>query len=486
MTQFAYLLSHVRWQDVVDILLNAYILLRLYILFRGTNAFRILLGMAMLWFFQRVANTLGLIVTSWAMEGITAVAALIIIVVFRNEIRAVLQAKNLKAILWEFPRYSDNPPIEALGEALFELARNRIGALVVLPGKEDLEEFVQSGMAWGGVLSKEMLMSIFWPDNPVHDGAAIVKGNQITRVGAILPLSQRRDLPSYYGTRHRAAAGLAERTDALVLVVSEERGTVTLAKGSSLRLVPQREQLSRILKEHAARPARQSVFLKNPKLELGLAALGCFLFIAGIWFSFSRGMETMISLEVPLEFMNLRTGMEIVDTSVNSVQLNLSGSSTLIRSLRPEQLKVRLDLFKAEAGNNTYDVNVDDVSLPPGIILQNVKPATVRLILDAVETRDIPVQVDWVGHLPDNLILASVELDPPRLAVVGVGRVLDDVSTIYTEPVNLEELKSSTVLSLKPILKPGSLKLAPTAKNRIAAKVTLEERAPAEREPEVF
>jgi uncharacterized protein (TIGR00159 family) len=249
--------SNIRWQDVVDITLNSYILFRLYILFRGTNVFRVLIGIALLWFVQRIAVSMGLIVTSWAIQGITAVAALIIIVVFRNEIRSVLQARNLKAILWGFSDKTVNTPIEIIVESVFELARARTGALIVFPGKEDLEEVVQGGTPWHGLVSQEMITSIFWHDNPVHDGAAIIQGNQVTEVGVILPLSHRDDLPSYYGTRHRAAAGLAEATDALVIIVSEERGNVVLAKGSDMHVITRKEELAKTLQEHVGVTAEE-------------------------------------------------------------------------------------------------------------------------------------------------------------------------------------------------------------------------------------
>ena len=245
MTDFLTFFSGIRWQDVVDITLNSYILFRLYVLFRGTNVFRVIMGIALLWFFQRIAVSLGLIVTSWAIQGITAVAAFIIIVIFRNEIRSVLQARKLKAILWGSSQKKASTPIESIVEGVFSLARRHSGALIVLPGKEDLSEVVQRGIRWRGWLSKEMILSIFWPDNPVHDGAAIIQGDQVMEVGVILPLSQRQDLPSHYGTRHRAAAGLAENTDALVILVSEESGNVVVAKDSRLRVIHGKKQLER-------------------------------------------------------------------------------------------------------------------------------------------------------------------------------------------------------------------------------------------------
>ncbi|MFH1490883.1 MAG: DNA integrity scanning protein DisA nucleotide-binding domain protein, partial [Pseudomonadota bacterium] len=184
----------------------------------------VLIGIALLWFFQKLASTLGLIVSSWAIQGITAVGALIIIVIFRNEIRTVLQAKNFKAILWGFKKEGAGTPLQIIVDSIFELAQKRIGALLVFPGKEDLKEVVHSGISWDAILSGEMLGTIFWPGNPVHDGAAIIQGDRVTDVGVLLPLSRRTDLPSHYGTRHRASAGLAETTDALVILVSEGKG----------------------------------------------------------------------------------------------------------------------------------------------------------------------------------------------------------------------------------------------------------------------
>src|SRR5210317_400142 len=101
MDKFIYLILSLRWQDIIDISLVSYILFRFYILFRGTNAFRVLIGMTILWFFQQVAVSMGLIVTSWVVQGVVALGAFIIIVIFRNEIRSVLQASHLKAILWD-------------------------------------------------------------------------------------------------------------------------------------------------------------------------------------------------------------------------------------------------------------------------------------------------------------------------------------------------------------------------------------------------
>ena len=194
MDSFVPFLLSIRWQDIIDVLFNGYILFRLYVLFRGSNVLRVIAGIALLWILQRIAVSIGLIVTSWVMQGIIAGAALIIVIVFRNEIRNVLQAKNLRTLLWEFPRKTVRTPTQSVIEAVYELARNRIGALIVFPGKENIEESLQGGVEWQGLISRQMLETVFWNGNPVHDGAAIIEGDRVTRVGAVLPLTTREGL----------------------------------------------------------------------------------------------------------------------------------------------------------------------------------------------------------------------------------------------------------------------------------------------------
>ena len=146
--------SSLRWQDVVDISLVSYILFRFYILFRGTNAFRVLIGMTILWFFQQVAVSMGLIVTSWVVQGVVTLGAFIIIVIFRNEIRTVLLARNLKFIFWGVSSKIVTSTIETIVQSVFDMARRNCGALIVLPGREDLEDVIQKGILWQGEMSK--------------------------------------------------------------------------------------------------------------------------------------------------------------------------------------------------------------------------------------------------------------------------------------------------------------------------------------------
>jgi diadenylate cyclase len=469
--------SSIRWQDIVDIVLNSYILFRLYVLFRGTPVLRVLIGIALLWFSQRVAVALGLVLTSWAIQGITAAAALIIIVVFRNEIRSVLQAKNLKAILWGVPHQTGETPVETIAETAFELANKRVGAIMVFPGADDLDELIQGGIGWDGLVSREMIGSIFWHDNPVHDGAAIIQGNRIKKVAAVLPLSRRDDLPSRYGTRHRAAVGLAEMTDAMVLVVSEERGSVVLVKGTEIRTIRKKEVLTEAIEEHVGSTKTQWGYRRKEKRELAVAALASLILITAVWFSFTRGQESLVAFDIPVEYVNRNPATEIVDTSVNTIHVGLSGPGTLIKSLRPDQVKVRLDLSKAAVGHNSFAITSDDIDLPPGLVLRKVKPSTVEVTLDVPQEKILPVQVDWVGKLRNDLILTGAKVVPARVKIKGGKTILDGLSTIYTEKVRLDQIEKSGSLKVKLALEPATLMIAAGSSDTVTVDYVVEKRA---------
>lgn len=477
MTKFLDFLLTVRWQDLVDIVFNSYILFRVYVLFQGTNAFRVLAGITSLWILQEAAGSIGLILTSWAIRGITTAAAIIIVVVFRNEIRTALQVRNLKAFLWGAPNHEQSAPVEIIAESVFQMGKKRIGALLVFPGKEDLSEVIHGGIPWDGTVSQEMLMSIFWPKNPVHDGAIIIRENRVVEVGVLLPLSQRQDLPTFYGTRHRAAAGLAERTDALVVVVSEERGRITVAKDNWIKPVAQPDDLVQLFRKHFnLSDGLSQQQKKRERLKLSLAAVMSLLIMTGVWFGFTRSHDTITALTVPIEYVNRLASLEILDTSVDEARLQVIGSSALIKSLRTGQVQVRIDLGKATEGRNFFTISQENIVLPPGVFLNKVQPSTIEVTLDVPISKELPIQADWVGHLPDNLILTRAQIVPDTVKIVGGKKTLENVKTIFTTPIRLDNLTKSGSLTASLVLTPPSLKVTSGSTDKVSVHYFIEER----------
>jgi uncharacterized protein (TIGR00159 family) len=452
------LFSGFRWQDGLDILLNAYILFRLYVLFRGTNVIRALLTICILWAISQAAVSLGLIITNWAMQGIITVAALIVIIVFRNEISSVLQTKSLKSFFWGIPRHQFNTPLNIIIESVFELARKKIGAIIVLPLKQGLDSVVQGGIPIHSRLSQEMLVSVFWPGSPLHDGAAIIQGEQITSAGVILPLSKSKELPSFFGTRHRAASGLTELTDALVIVVSEERGEITLFKDNQTHAIHNRLALGKLLKQDAGDDST-SKNARRQTIELIAAGVICLVCFTGIWLSFSKGMETLATQEVPVEFINPNQRMEIIASSASSVKLLISGARPLINAIKPEQINIKLNLSQSVVGSNKLTITGENILLPPGIRLKSIEPSELDITLDTLVEKDLPIQPQWSGSLPPGLVMQEATAIPATVRVIGGGLALRDIATIFTEQISLDTLTESGTVNVVLVLATASLRL---------------------------
>ena len=162
--------------------------------------------------------------------------------------------------------------------------------------------------------------------------------------------------------------------------------------------------------------------------------------------------------------------MEIVKTSVNTVNLELEGSGTLIKSIRPDQAQVRLDLSKSKAGPNTFTITRESISLPPGVVLKGVTPAVVDVELDVLIKKELPVQIDWVGRLPDHFILAESTVVPETVEIIGGKRMLEKMKTLYTEKIPLNNLDVEGVISANVALNPASLKIAPGSAEKVTIK----------------
>ncbi|MCP5059530.1 MAG: TIGR00159 family protein [bacterium] len=220
-------------RDTLDILVVSLGIYWLLLLLKGTRAIQILLGLLALLALRLVSDLFDLVTLSWILENFLASAVLIIIVLFQADIRRVL-ARVGRGV---FPRISERQESQILEEVVRagqSLAEKRVGALIVLERDSGLEDLVEAGTPIDGVVSKELLTSIFLPYSPIHDGAVIITEGRVTHAGCILPLTLSGDLPEGMGTRHRAAVGITEETDAVVIVVSEETGGISVVVGGTL------------------------------------------------------------------------------------------------------------------------------------------------------------------------------------------------------------------------------------------------------------
>jgi uncharacterized protein (TIGR00159 family) len=458
----------IRWQDGVDIVLNSYILFRLYILLRGTRLFNFAVFIALLLIFQRAVSHYGMIITNAVIQYFTALVAIGVLIVFRYEIRRIFQSKSLKDILWRVHTTPVQTPIEIIAASAFGMARRKVGALIVFKGQQPIDGLVQSGIPWQGLVSRQMIESIFWPDNPVHDGAAVIDGTQVVEVSGILPLSDRKDLPSAFGTRHRAALGLSDMSDALVLIVSEERGAVEIAKGGEIHDISDPSILEEHLRSHLGLGQDTNSVKKSFQGAVVAAAALSFVIVSGIWSSLSLGVvRTLMTVNAPIDYIKGNPNMEIIETSATAVNIQISGTRALINTISPNQIKVRFDLTNAHAGRNNITVQEHHISLPPGAKIKKIDPPRVEIMIDVRGRKQLPLQVDWEGRLPPGILMQNVKIEPTHVEVRGGHALLDQLQTVYTEKVMVDNLKASGSVQVAIALLPGSFKLAPQQSDRV-------------------
>jgi diadenylate cyclase len=223
------LLRQLRWQDLVDIVLMSIIVYRLLLIIKGTKAAHMLMGLGVLLLASLLSRYFELYTVDWLIQSFWAQIVIAIIILFQPEIRRALAQMGETPFLHTLTPAEELKSLEEIVRATIALANRKIGALIAIERETSLKDFIEIGVSLEARVSKEILLSIFHPTSPIHDGAVVIKGNRIVAAGCFLPITMSPDISKSLGTRHRAAMGLSEETDAVILIVSEETGTISMA-----------------------------------------------------------------------------------------------------------------------------------------------------------------------------------------------------------------------------------------------------------------
>lgn len=222
------LISQLRWQDVVDIILVSIILYRILLILKGTKAAKMLLGLGVLLVVSFFSKYLELYTLDWMISSFWGQVVIAVIVLFQPEIRRALAQMGETSILQSLTSAEELKSLDEIIRATVALANKKVGALIVIERDVSLKDYIEIGVSLDARVSKELLLSIFHPTSPIHDGAVVIKGNRVVAAGCFLPIALEAELSKSYGTRHRAAIGITEETDAVAVVVSEETGTISV------------------------------------------------------------------------------------------------------------------------------------------------------------------------------------------------------------------------------------------------------------------
>lgn len=382
-----------RLQDIVDVFLLTIVAYHLFLWFRGTKAVKALIGLLGLGIVYVVARTWGLFLTTWAFQILFQVVVILLIVLFQSEIRQVLEKVNPLQIFGFHKPSSPEKWIEQFAEGIFALAERKIGALVIIERGDRVSEFLAEGQALEGEPSPEVLMSIFQKESPLHDGAVLMRGGRVTQVACYLPLSSRKGLPKRWGTRHRAALGLSEKSDAWVVVVSEERGQVSVARHNEMVHAVNSERLSQIILEATTPVApvkkswlKRALFLFSNQWQIKGGAL---LMVVVLWVTLAGQQDFETTMTVPLGITNMPPQFEIVEPVKPQVEITIRGLRKDAGAMDEDDVMVEIDMSLARLGRRTFSITRDNIRLPNDRInVVNINP--IKLKFDLKEKSSNP------------------------------------------------------------------------------------------------
>jgi diadenylate cyclase len=373
------ILTDLRFQDVLDVLFLAVVVYHLYLWFWGTKAFKALVGLLALGIVFTLARFWGLFLTTWVFQILWQVLMVLIIILFQSEIRQVLERVNPLQMLGlrSFPKSADW--IASFVRGIFSLAEHRIGALIIFERIDWVNELITGGISLEGEPTSEILVSVFQKESPLHDGALLIRKGRVAKVACYLPLSPNEGLPKDWGTRHRAALGLSERCDAWVVVISEERGEVSLARDGKIESIANPEELAALIEKAAKPPAASNITwlerigaLAVHKWPIKLGALGLvFVF----WLLLAGQQNFEVALKVPVEMKNIPENIEILEPLNPEVLITVRGLRKDASTLNSRNVHAEIDLSPARFGSKLFRITREEIDLPNDrISIVNIKP----------------------------------------------------------------------------------------------------------------
>jgi uncharacterized protein (TIGR00159 family) len=379
------LLKELGWGDLLDIGFAACLIWFGFHALRTERTRRIGLGLLLYSAIILAANQLELELTVWILQGITAVIILVVVVVYQTEIRRLLERFPVSFFYRNRMSHAESVGLaDLLTRVLGDLAAQKTGALIVLPGSTALDGVITPGIQLDGRLSRALLLSIFDSSSPGHDGALVIWGDRVERFGSRLPLSDQDDQLKERGTRHAAALGLAEKSDALVLVVSEESGRISVAREGRLLAMSQADlhrEVETFLERHAV-PVENGGRLKHVTLWAVFECLAALTVASMLWLVLVPGSVIQTTTyEVAVEVQNIPEGFILVGVTPPTIAVTLSGEKRNLFKIHPDDLLIRLDGTLTRFGRRTYPITSAHLLLPPQVEVTDLGPEQVRVLV---------------------------------------------------------------------------------------------------------
>lgn len=466
------IVTNFRFADLLDILVVSVFLYFILSWLRRRASRSVVVGIASVVFLFITARMLNMYMTSQVFQAGLTAALVALVIIFQEDIRMAMERlATLGNFQSKHQLVASNKTVDALVDSICKLARDSIGALVVIKGKESLDRHLTGGISLNGRISVPLLYSIFHPETPSHDGAVIIEGDRIEKFGVRLPLTHNLTETRDTGTRHSAAVGLAERSDALVLVVSEERGTKSVVENGHLETVTQEMLRNRLnvfyhkLFPPPAEVSRLSWISKNPGLKIFSTICAIVL-----WSLVAYRVDTVNrTFTIPVEYRNVPEGLMLEDPQPQEIKVTLSGPERSF-SFDNSFLVASLDLGRIHNGNQSLPITEKDINIPKGLSVNSISPKDFSFRALKTELTEVPVKVKTRGRLPKTLQLEEIKTSPSTVQLLIPQSKRGTITEVTTEPLDLDLISQSTILRLSVILPNGVM---PSDENQNSVKVTI-------------
>jgi uncharacterized protein (TIGR00159 family) len=372
---------------ILDIVFMSLLIYAVIVAFKRTRAAFVLTGILIIACVYLVVRQFNLVMTASVFEMFFAIILIIFVVIFQEEIRHFFE----EVAVWSLNRRRmrkqkisiTTTEVETLVRSIMDFSKEKIGALIVLRGKNLLDRHLEGEVGLNGELSVPLLKSIFDPHSIGHDGAVIIDGNRVTHFSCHLPLSKNLKKISERGTRHAAALGLSEVTDSLCVVVSEEKGTISIARNGDIQVVENIGELTDILEKfhdemHPKKKVNplEDIFKRNSREKVYALLLAI-----GLWFVLVHGSRIVYkSYVIPISYTEIPAEWKITDIEPESIEVRLRGARTAFYFDIKDRIKFYPNI-KIQPGTQEVRVYTNNFILPKGLILEDHEPHYIKVTL---------------------------------------------------------------------------------------------------------
>jgi diadenylate cyclase len=453
-------IKSIRIQDILDVIIIALMIFALLTWFKTRASRFVLIGIILLGGVYIAARFFHLYLTTIVLQSFFAISLFVLVVIFQEDLRGFFERLAvLGNIGKKFPSLSGlKGTAEIIAQTTANLAKKRIGALIVLRGIDPLGRHVSGGTDLDGIVSESLLESLFDPHSIGHDGAVIINGDRVTKFGCHLPLSMNTAKYGNIGLRHTAALGLAERSDAMCIVVSEERGSISVAYMENLTVIPSAAVLHETLEKFYIRntPTKTSHpalnWLRENTLEKVIALImACLLWVA---FGYQRDIVRRDFI-IPIEYKNIPQNWQIDEPQITETKVMLQGPEQAFRLLDEHSLKLSLDLSAVMDKKREFNLTADMINAPSSLAVTDIVPSKIHVYSSKYIPWTFPVHINTQNALARNISLQRISYTPSKVHVLISAQAKPEQIKIETEPIDLQKIFFTTTLDTRIVLPAG-------------------------------